>query len=157
MGGHNSGFHFIEELSQEVVQLTSRLLKKEQRGLRVQKNGWPSLSIGHEKLYINIIFSNGNVIDDLLLLNGGANHDSGGAVVVKDDNSTAAAATAFPTHHTIIVPAPMDVRRDRNSRSKFLESSDEEDGSGRDDAAGDDNENYNEKRGGGGSSRDLLT
>ena len=58
----------------------------------------------------SILCSNGNVVDDLLLLNGGAN-DNG--VVVKDDNST---ATAFPTHHTIIVPAPMDVRRDRNSR-----------------------------------------
>ena len=58
----------------------------------------------------SINFSNGNVIDDLLMMNGA--NDNG---VVKDDNST---ATAFPTHHTIIVPAPMDVRRDRNSRDE---------------------------------------
>ena len=54
---------------------------------------------------------NGNVNGDLLP-HCNAN-DNGGAV--EDDN--AAAAAAFPTHHTIIVPAPMDVRRDRNSRS----------------------------------------
>lgn len=123
---------------------------------------------------------NGNVIGDLLLLRNA--NDKGGAV--EDDNAaTAAAAAAFPTHHTIIVPAPMDVRRDRNSRSgrvvpacqasilcnmfhlsiqlgnhdrsKFLDTSDEDDESGRDVAAADDNDN--EKRGGGSSSRDLAT
>ena len=59
--------------------------------------------------------SNGNVVDDLLLLNGGARHDND-TEAAKDDTATAA---AFPTHHTIIVPAPMDVRRDRNSRDEF--------------------------------------
>ena len=61
------------------------------------------------------LISNGNVVDDLLLLNGGARHDND-TETAKEDNNSIAAATAFPTHHTIIVPAPMDVRRDRNSR-----------------------------------------
>ena len=61
--------------------------------------------------------SNGNV-DDLLLLNNNANVANHNV----NDNSPATPVN-YPTHHTIIVPAPSDVRR-RSNRN--LDSSDDD-------------------------------